>query len=89
MNTQSRPVDLLIDRILRNPMEKCTDRDLAFRLVALRRWVMRVGAESPEAEFHTERGGERLGWMLTRRGRQVAEEELVSRATSGRRENAA
>lgn len=72
-------VDAMIDRIVGNPGEKVTDRDLAFRLCVLRRWVIRVGADGPEADVHTESAGRRLGWKITRRGNQVAAEALAAR----------
>lgn len=78
MSTQpatERPIDLLVDRILRNPSEHCDDRDIAFRLTILRRWVMRTGPAL--AEFHTDDGRH---YALTRRGNAVALEELLARA---------
>jgi hypothetical protein len=77
-------VDALIDRIVTNPGEKLSDRDLAFRLCVLRRWVVRVGADGAEAEFHTVRDGQRLGWKITRRGHQVAEQHLAGPEDSAR-----
>lgn len=73
-----RPVDLLVKRILDDPRERCTDRDLAFRLVVLRRWVARAGGA--DIEFTSDRGGQSLGWMLTRRGHQVLGEILAEQA---------
>ncbi|HTE63665.1 MAG TPA: hypothetical protein VK631_25130 [Solirubrobacteraceae bacterium] len=66
--------DVLVDRVIRDERHPI-DRDLAFRLVALRRWVMRVGAGGPLAQFHADLGGRPAGWMLTARGEQVAREE--------------
>ena len=74
---EPQPVDLLIDRILNNPSEKVTDPDLAFHLCVLRRWVQRVGVDGPLVEFTTVLDGVKVGWALTRRGRAVADEELL------------
>ena len=67
-------LDALVDRVIRDERHPI-DRDLAFRLVALRRWVMRVGADGPNVQFTTDLGGRPAGWMLTARGEQVAREE--------------
>lgn len=63
---------ILVDRVLNDPGEKCSDRDLAFRLCILRRWITRAGGA--DVEFTTEDG---RGWMLTRRGNVVADETVA------------
>lgn len=66
-------VDALIARIQRED-PRVIDRDLAFRLCVLRRWVMRAGGE--DVEFRAPGpGGDEVGWMLSNRGQVVALEE--------------
>ena len=74
-------VDALIARAMLED-DHVTDPDVAFGWIVARGWVRRVGAEGPLAQFHSVRGDERLGWMLSQRGNVVAEEELTARETA-------
>lgn len=67
-------LDALITRIQRETDDDIT-RDDAFALCVGRRWLRRVGADGPEAEYHTLSQGRRLGWQITSRGHVVAREE--------------
>lgn len=72
----SARIDALVSRVINNPDERCTDRDIAFHVIVLRRWVRRVGLNGPLEQFTTQRGDQTLAWEITRRGEQVAREEL-------------
>lgn len=65
----------LIDRVITNPSEHCTDLSIAFRLCVLRRWITRAGGN--DVEFRRDD----VGWMFTRRGEQVAREQLQGTAS--------